>query len=66
MTIVRYVLDPDNPLRLSAETLARLDAMTAGEIEANAVSDPDNPPMTGEELARLQPSRGRAALMQAK
>jgi uncharacterized protein (DUF4415 family) len=34
---------------------ARLDAMTEEEIEANALSDPDNPPWTDEELknARL-------------
>ncbi len=34
---------------------ARLDAMTEEEIEANALSDPDNPPWTDEELARLRP-----------
>ena len=28
--------------------------MTEEEIEANALSDPDNPPLTDEELARLQ------------
>lgn len=34
---------------------ARIDAMTEEEIEANALSDPDNPPWTDEELrnARL-------------
>lgn len=34
---------------------ARLDAMTEEEIEANALTDPDNPPWTDEELknARL-------------
>ena len=34
---------------------ARVDAMTEEEIEANALSDPDNPPWTDEELARLRP-----------
>lgn len=34
---------------------ARVDAMTEGEIEANALSDPDNPPLTAEQLARLKP-----------
>ncbi|WP_310219344.1 helix-turn-helix domain-containing protein [Neorhizobium sp. 2083] len=29
---------------------ARVDAMTDEEAEANALSDPDNPPMTGEQL----------------
>ncbi len=33
---------------------ARIDAMTEEEIEANALSDPDNPPMTEEELARMR------------
>jgi putative transcriptional regulator len=34
---------------------ARLEAMTEEEIEANALSDPDNPPLTDAELARLRP-----------
>jgi len=34
---------------------ARLAAMTEEEIEANALADPDNPPLTDEELARLRP-----------
>lgn len=33
---------------------ARLEAMTEEEIEANALSDPDNPPITPEELARMR------------
>jgi uncharacterized protein (DUF4415 family) len=33
---------------------ARLDAMTEEEIEANAASDPDNPPWTEEELRNAQ------------
>jgi putative transcriptional regulator len=33
---------------------ARLQAMTEEEIEANALSDPDNPPLTAEELARMR------------
>ena len=33
---------------------ARLEAMTEEEIEANARSDPDNPPLTAEELARMR------------
>jgi hypothetical protein len=37
---------------------ARLASMTEEEIEANALSDPDNPPMTEEELARMRPARG--------
>ncbi len=34
---------------------ARVDAMTDEEVEANALSDPDNPPWTAEELQRLKP-----------
>ena len=33
----------------------RVDAMTEEEVEANALSDPDNPPWTAEELQRLKP-----------
>lgn len=33
---------------------ARIDAMTEEEIEANAASDPDNPPLTAEQLARMR------------
>lgn len=33
---------------------ARLDAMSEEEIEANALSDPDNPPLTDEELSRMR------------
>lgn len=34
---------------------ARVHSMTEEEIEANALSDPDNPPWTEEDLARLKP-----------
>jgi putative transcriptional regulator len=33
---------------------ARLEAMADDEIEANALADPDNPPSTPEELARMR------------
>lgn len=33
---------------------ARLAAMTEEEIEANALADPDNPPLTDEELTRMR------------
>jgi len=36
---------------------AKLDAMTDEEIEAAARSDPDNPPLTGEQLARMRVMR---------
>jgi putative transcriptional regulator len=34
---------------------ARVDAMTEDEIEANALSDPDNPPITSERLSGMKP-----------
>jgi hypothetical protein len=33
---------------------AKIDAMTDEEIEAAARSDPDNPPLTNEELAQMR------------
>jgi putative transcriptional regulator len=57
MAIVRQKLDPSKPPKLSAETLARLDAMTPEEIERNAQNDPDNPPSTEEELERGRAGR---------
>jgi len=36
---------------------ARLHAMTEEEIERNALEDPDNPPLTSDELARMEPVR---------
>jgi hypothetical protein len=43
---------------LEAELVAaRLDAMTDDDINAAAVADPDNPPMTQEELARVAEQR---------
>ncbi len=40
------------PPKLSAAERGRLDAMTDEDIERNAENDPDNPPMTDEELDR--------------
>ena len=45
-------LDAANPRTFSLEELARLDAMSPEEIESNARRDPDNPPMTEDELER--------------
>ena len=52
MAIVRSIFDPAKAKGLSTETEARMAAMTQEEIEANTLSDPDNPPSTDEELAR--------------
>lgn len=55
--MVRFKLDPDNPPSLTQEQRARLDAMTSAEIEAAAMADGDNPPLTDEELARMETAR---------
>jgi len=53
----RFILDPKSPPTMSKEEWARLDSMTEAEITAAAESDPDNPPLTDEELARLRLAR---------
>lgn len=53
MAIVRYTLDVNNPPPLDAAALARLALLTEEQIEAAALSDPDNPPMTEDEVERL-------------
>jgi putative transcriptional regulator len=57
MPTVRFTPDPNNPPRFDAEALARLDAMTPEDIEAAALADPDNPPLTAAELARMTSAR---------
>ncbi len=57
MATTRYTLDPSNPPKLTPSQVARLDAMTDAEITAAALSDPDNPPLTDEELARMRTVR---------
>ena len=52
MAIVRRELDPNSQRRLSSEARARIDALTSEEIEENARTDHDNPPLTDEELSR--------------
>ena len=53
----KMTLDPADPPTLSPETVARLDAMTPEEIERNAETDPDNPPLTDAELDALRLAR---------
>jgi putative transcriptional regulator len=60
MAIVRYTLDLDNPSPLTDKQraqLANLALLTEDEINAAALSDPDNPPLTDDELARMVSSR---------
>jgi putative transcriptional regulator len=57
---------------MSDDALRRLNAMTEDEIMAAALSDPDNPPLTPEELAkarrvsRVRVIRQRLGLTQAE
>lgn len=52
MATVRRSFDLNNLPEMSAEAIARLDALTPEQIEQNALDDPDNPPTTEEEFAR--------------
>jgi hypothetical protein len=64
--VVRYRTDPLNPPRLTPPQEACLDALTDADITTAAEADPDNPPLTETELARLEAAaalrRIRAAL----
>jgi putative transcriptional regulator len=53
----RFNLDPKNLPALRKDEQARLDAMTDAEITAAAELDPDNPPLTDEELERMRLAR---------
>jgi putative transcriptional regulator len=52
--VVRYRPDPNNLPKLTPSQQARLDALSDAEITRAAESDPDNPPLTETELARLE------------
>jgi putative transcriptional regulator len=57
MATIKFTLDPGkSPLVTEdqKERLAALDALCDDEINARAVSDPDNPPLTDKELARVR------------
>ncbi|HLZ83089.1 MAG TPA: XRE family transcriptional regulator [Caulobacteraceae bacterium] len=53
MAIVTYTLDPKKLRGFTEAERVRLDAMTDEEITAAALSDPDNPPLTEEELQHI-------------
>lgn len=55
--MAKFTLDPKVPARFTAEERRRLDAMTPAQIEAAARSDRDNPPLTAEELRRMESAR---------
>lgn len=55
--MTRFKLDPTNLPMLDSSQAARLDAMTDAELTAQAADDPDNPPLTDDELARIASAR---------
>jgi putative transcriptional regulator len=57
VAIVRYTPDPNRRYRFTTEERNRLDALSDEEITAAALSDPDNPPLTEEELQILDDVR---------
>jgi putative transcriptional regulator len=71
MPIVRYRPGPV-PVEMSAEDRAFHNALTPEQIEQNALDDPDNPPMTDDELdravagRRVRQIRARTGLSQNK
>jgi putative transcriptional regulator len=57
MATVKFRLDANRPPILSPAEKRALDARTDEEIAAAAATDPDNPPLTGEEIDRLTAAR---------
>lgn len=55
--MVRVTLDPHNPPQLTPEARAALETLTPEEIEENARTDPDNPPLNEDELERVHLAR---------
>ena len=50
-SIVQVLLDGTTRPFTQTSDWARVDAMTEAEVEANAASDPANPPLTADQLA---------------
>jgi putative transcriptional regulator len=48
---------PPKQFKLTPAEAARLDAMSDDKITAAARADPDNPPLSAEELARIRAAR---------
>ena len=55
--MARFTLDPGNPPRHGAAEQARLARATDPALTAAAAADPDNLPLSAEELARLEAAR---------
>jgi putative transcriptional regulator len=54
--IVTFILDPNNPPRLTPGERKHLRNLTEAQIIAAAKSDPDNPPLTKAELKQFKPA----------
>jgi len=55
--MAKFSLDQSAPPKLTAAEATRLAAMSDYEITTAARSDPDNPPLNAEELARIDGAR---------
>jgi putative transcriptional regulator len=55
--MAKFSMDRKRPPNLTAGQAARLDAMSDEEIATAARSDPDNPPLTEDELKRIGTAR---------
>jgi len=55
--MAQFKLDTANLAVLDAALAARLDAMSDPDLTAAARSDPDNPPLSDDELARIASAR---------
>ncbi len=53
-TMVQVLPDGSTRPIVSTTDWDRVNAMTEEEIDANAAADPDNPPLTQEELSRMR------------
>jgi len=52
--MARFELNPDDPPTLSPAERARLEGMTDAQITACALSDADNPPLSADDMARVE------------
>lgn len=57
MATVKATLDRKNLPRLTSATKSRLGRMSDAELTANALAEPDNPPLTESELERVAAAR---------
>jgi putative transcriptional regulator len=55
--MAKFTLDPNRAPELPADLAARQEAMTEDQIQAGAEADQDNPPLTAEELGKMEIAR---------